>query len=40
MGANVSGTTREQLNYVGGILLYEECRRALKNWNGLEVAAA
>lgn len=40
MGANVSGTNREQLNYAGGIPLYEECRRALRNWNDFEVAAA
>jgi hypothetical protein len=41
MGANVPGKPREQLNYAGGIPLYEqECRRALKNWDGFEVAAA
>jgi hypothetical protein len=38
MGANVPGKPREQLNYVGGIPLYEEeYRRALKNWEGLRL---
>jgi hypothetical protein len=41
MGANVLGKPREQLNYAGGIpLCEEECRRALKNWDGFELAAA
>lgn len=41
MGANVLGKPREQLNYASGILLYEEeCRKALENWDGFEVAAA
>ena len=32
MGANVPGKPREQLNYTGGIPLYEkECRNALDN---------
>lgn len=32
MGANVPGKPREQLNYAGGIPLYEkECREALDN---------
>ncbi|KAF2236768.1 FAD/NAD(P)-binding domain-containing protein [Viridothelium virens] len=35
MGANVPGKPREQLNYAGGIPLYEkECRTALENWQG------
>jgi hypothetical protein len=37
MGANVPGKPREQLNYADGILLYEECRRVLKNWVGLRL---
>lgn len=38
MGANVPGKPREQLNYAGGIPLYEEeCRSALKNWQGLRL---
>jgi hypothetical protein len=41
MGANVPRKPREQLNYAGGIPLYEEeRRRALKNWDGLEVVGA
>ncbi|KAI9699549.1 MAG: hypothetical protein M1820_007180 [Bogoriella megaspora] len=39
MGANVPGKPREQLNYAGGIPLYEkECRMALENWQGFAVA--
>jgi cation diffusion facilitator CzcD-associated flavoprotein CzcO len=38
MGANIPGKPREQLNYAGGIPLYEEeYRKALKNWDGFEV---
>lgn len=34
MGANIPGKKREQLNYVGGLPLYEEeCRKALKSWD-------
>ena len=41
MGANIPGKPREQLNYAGGIPLYEEeCRRTLNNWDGFEVASA
>ena len=41
MGANIPGKPREQLNYAGGIPLYEEqCRKSLKAWDGFEVAAA
>lgn len=41
MGANVPGKPREQLNYAGGIPLYEEeIRKSLKNWEGFEIAAA
>jgi len=32
MGANIPGNPREQLNYAGGIPLYEkECRESLNN---------
>jgi hypothetical protein len=32
MGANIPGKPREQLNYAGGLPLYEkECREALDN---------
>ena len=41
MGANVPGKPREQLNYAGGLPLYEEeIRSTLKTWDGFEVAAA
>ena len=39
MGANVPGKPREQLNFAGGIPLYEkECRTALQNWQGFATA--
>ena len=39
MGANVPGKPREQLNYTGGIPLYEkEIRASLSNWSGFVVA--
>jgi cation diffusion facilitator CzcD-associated flavoprotein CzcO len=35
MGANIPGKKREQLNFTGGLPLYEkECREALESWNG------
>ena len=38
MGANVPGKPREQLNYAGGLPLYEkEIREALAEWNGFVV---
>ena len=38
MGANVPGKPREQLNYAGGLPLYEkEVREALPEWNGFVV---
>ena len=38
MGANIPGKPREQLNYAGGIPLYEkEIRSSLKDWDGFEV---
>lgn len=39
MGANVPGKPREQLNYLGGLNVYEqECREALKDWDGFMTA--
>ncbi|KAF2761307.1 FAD/NAD(P)-binding domain-containing protein [Pseudovirgaria hyperparasitica] len=39
MGANIPGKPREQLNYAGGIPLYEkETRAALENWEGFITA--
>jgi cation diffusion facilitator CzcD-associated flavoprotein CzcO len=42
MGANIPGKPREQLNYAGGIPLYEEeIHRVLNNgWEGFEVVSA
>ena len=41
MGANIPGKPREQLNFPGGIPMYEEeCGKSLKNWEGFEVHAA
>ena len=38
MGANVPGKPREQLNYAGGLPLYQqECRDSLDGWKGFEV---
>ena len=38
MGANIPGKPREQLNYAGGIPLYEkECMEKLPNWTGFIV---
>ena len=38
MGANIPGKAREQLNYAGGIPLYEkEIREAMDGWNGFEI---
>ncbi|MCJ1357504.1 MAG: hypothetical protein MMC33_007500 [Icmadophila ericetorum] len=38
MGANVPGKPREQLNYAGGLPLYQkECRESLDGWKGFEV---
>ena len=38
MGANIPGKPREQLNYAGGLPLYEkETRGALPEWNGFVV---
>ncbi|KAJ4322156.1 hypothetical protein N0V84_004991 [Fusarium piperis] len=38
MGANIPGKPREQLNYIGGIVQYEqECRAALANMDGFTV---
>ncbi|CAG9977402.1 unnamed protein product [Clonostachys byssicola] len=35
MGGNIPGKPREQLNYLGGLNVYEqECRKALENWDG------
>ncbi|KAI8266864.1 Cyclohexanone 1,2-monooxygenase [Colletotrichum sp. SAR11_239] len=35
MGANIPGKPREQLNYLGGLDLYErECRMTLEDWHG------
>ena len=40
MGANVPGKPREQLNYAGGLPLYQqECRDSLDGWKGFEVKA-
>ncbi|KAL1301880.1 hypothetical protein AAFC00_006061 [Neodothiora populina] len=40
MGANVPGKPREQLNYAGGIPLYEkECREVLGDWKGFGTVA-
>ena len=39
MGANIPGKPREQLNYAGGLPLYQkDCKEALHNWKGFEVA--
>ncbi len=39
-GANIPGKPREQLNYAGGIPLYEkECYGVLDGWKGFEVVA-
>jgi cation diffusion facilitator CzcD-associated flavoprotein CzcO len=41
MGANIPGKPREQLNYAGGIPLYErECNGVLDGWRGFEVVSA
>jgi len=38
MGANIPGKKREQLNWTGGLPMYERiCRKALKNWEGFTV---
>ncbi|KIW30530.1 uncharacterized protein PV07_06269 [Cladophialophora immunda] len=38
MGANIPGKKREQLNYLGGIAMYEqECRKALETLQGFTV---
>jgi len=38
MGANIPGKKREQLNYLGGIAMYEqECRKALESLQGFTV---
>jgi cation diffusion facilitator CzcD-associated flavoprotein CzcO len=41
MGANIPGKPREQLNYAGGIPLYEEeCNGVLDGWKGFTVIKA
>ncbi|KAL1985623.1 hypothetical protein VTN96DRAFT_7603 [Rasamsonia emersonii] len=41
MGANIPGKKREQLNFAGGLPMYEkECREALENWNGFVTRSA
>lgn len=41
MGANIPGKPREQLNYAGGLPLYEkEVRARLKDWDGFTTVAA
>ncbi|KAI9812561.1 MAG: hypothetical protein M1827_004550 [Pycnora praestabilis] len=41
MGANIPGKPREQLNYAGGIPLYDkECRDTLPNWKGFVTVTA
>lgn len=38
LGANIPGKKREQLNYVGGMLAYNDtCRDALKDWTNFEI---
>ena len=38
MGANIPGKKREQLNYLGGVEMYErECRKALETLDGFTV---
>lgn len=38
MGANIPGKKREQLNYLGGVEMYERtCKEHLAKWDGFDV---